>query len=245
MQYNEQQIFQHKLSAEIVDGIIGRAFALVKKRKRSIDEKTIFNFIKSEFRKNDLLFDRQACIVAFNENAAFPHYRLTGNKRLKENTLILVDAWARLGNRNAPYADITRIAYFGKKVPKDISANFSLILRARDSAIGFIRKNLAKGRLPYAKDVDNAARSIISNAGYGENFIHSTGHTLGIRTVHGGERLGRKARQKVRMNMLYAVEPGIYFRGKYGMRSEVDILVRKKEIIVTTFLPKKILLIKP
>ena len=71
MQYNEQQIFQHKLSAEIVDGIIGRAFALVEKRKKSIDEKTIFNFIKSEFRKNDLLFDRQACIVAFNENAAF------------------------------------------------------------------------------------------------------------------------------------------------------------------------------
>ncbi|MCX8158289.1 MAG: M24 family metallopeptidase [Candidatus Diapherotrites archaeon] len=240
--YTLSQILSHKKTSNRLNRIFKSVFTLIK-HKRNLDELKIRDFVKTSYKNSSLISDNFGCIVAFNENSAFPHYRFDNNKVLRENNLILLDFWARDRKRASPYADITLMAYYGKRIPKEINNYFKIIVKARDEAISFIKDNIYD--LPKAKEVDKIARDIISNEGFGKFFIHSTGHSLGITKVHGKEKIGKKSGRRLNYDMLYTIEPGIYFKGKYGLRSEVDILIKKDDIEITTPLQKNIFLIKP
>ena len=240
MDYNERQIFSHVCAAQKVSSIIDSAFSLAAVLG---DEKTIASYIKKQFSLHDLISDNQKCIVAFNENTALPHYEGDNNKHLEENTLILIDCWAKLREKNSVYADITKLGFYGKKIPSEIQKVFSVVRDARDSTITLMKKAVKKDSVVKASQVDETARNLVTKKGYQKNFIHSTGHSLGVRHVHGSIKLGKKVDKRIVHNMAYAIEPGIYIKGKFGMRSEIDVLLKGNSLVRTTPLQKEILLL--
>jgi Xaa-Pro aminopeptidase len=106
------------------------------------------------------------------------------------------------------------------------------VLRAQEQAIGAIRPGVA------CRQVDEIARGVIADAGYGRYFGHSLGHGLGLQ-VHEAPRLGPKRDEPLRPGMVVTVEPGIYLPGHFGVRIEDDVLVTRNGCEVLTQVPKR------
>lgn len=102
----------------------------------------------------------------------------------------------------------------------------SIVIEAQKEAIKVIKPGIK------ASYVDKAAREVIEDYGYGENFIHSTGHGLGLE-VHEGPSLSKSEKLKLEKGMVVTVEPGIYLPGEFGIRVEDDILVKNRAKILT------------
>lgn len=148
----------------------------------------------------------------------------------------MIDAWARLKKPGAPYADITRmgisqlrIKNYELKIKQDL---YALLIKAQDKAIRFLRGKLKKGELPTGREVDKAARNFLAKSLKGEIeninkiFCHTLGHSLGIKGPHGQVNgFSPKNKQPIHRGMGYTIEPGLYFPGKYGLRSEIDIFI--------------------
>ena len=163
-------------------------------------------------------------IVAFAENSAFPHHVPT-NKIIKDGQNGIVD----IGARYEKYCfDSTRTFIKGNN--DEIKKIYEIVLQAQLEAIDKVREG-AK-----ASEIDLAARNVIEKAGYGKYFIHSTGHGVGIE-VHEYPAISPTSDAELKENMVITIEPGIYLKGKFGVRIEDTIIVTKKKPIVleTTF----------
>jgi len=242
MQWTEKQILQHRKAAVLLKKIIDDAFIYIQKNSRCT-EYNVQQFILGQFKKNNLLTDKDPPIVGFNANAAIPHYfpKKKTAKHLEKNTLVLIDVWARVKEDKSPFADITWMGYYGN-IPKDIQNVFDIVVRARDKAIDFVKARAHSRSMPRGLDVDAIARGVITKTGFGRKFIHSTGHSLGFTSPHGIYGALRKSNKKQLHKLLgYTIEPGIYLKGKFGVRSEMNLYIDKKnQLIVTTVLQKKI-----
>lgn len=247
MIWTDEQIKNHKEVAEVLEKIVREAFLFIAKEK-NVTEKSVQKFILAKFRKHGLKSCLGLPIVAFNEHSALPHYAI--GKRpavLKPNTLIMIDIWARSKKKNCPYADITWMGYYGKTLPAKIQRAFDTVLKARDTAIRFVKSSLRKGRLPEGRVVNEKANAIIRKAGYGAYILHSTGHSIGFRSPHGADKnINRKGDEPLKVNLGYTIEPGIYISSKFGIRSEIDFYIDKKmKLHITSGLQKKMVFIKP
>ncbi|UCG35537.1 MAG: aminopeptidase P family protein [Candidatus Omnitrophota bacterium] len=153
-------------------------------------------------------------IVAAGKNSALPHY-LCGNKRLNKG-LVLVD----LGSKYQGYcADLTRVFFWGK-MPNLMRKIYDIVRKAQELSIKKIRAG-AK-----ANEIDRAARNYIAKKGFAKYFIHNTGHGLGLE-VHEPPYLNSKNETRLKEGMVLTVEPGIYLPGKFGIRIEDMVLVKK------------------
>ncbi|PIZ88242.1 MAG: hypothetical protein COX91_01170, partial [Candidatus Nealsonbacteria bacterium CG_4_10_14_0_2_um_filter_39_15] len=90
------------------------------------------------------------------------------------------DIWARLNKEYAPFADITWVAYSGKKIPKEIGKIFSRVIEARDFTINFIKKSLKNKKFPKTSEVEVATRNYFKKLNLDKYFLHRTGHSLGL-----------------------------------------------------------------
>jgi Xaa-Pro dipeptidase len=155
-------------------------------------------------------------IVAAGENAASPHHH-PGARVIRENELVLCD----FGGTMAGYcSDITRCVYLG--TPSAEVADAYAVLHASHAA------GVAAGVVGAAcQDVDRAARQVIVDAGYGEYFIHRTGHGIGME-AHEDPYMVEGNTLPIAAGHAFSVEPGIYVAGKWGMRLE-DIVVATDE----------------
>jgi len=244
--WNKKQIKSHKVSAEILKKVNNSAFNLIKARK-SINEKDVIDFILKEFKKYKLKIDDYPPIVAFGKNTDAPHYFAKGKgRKLTKSSVILIDIWARQKQKGSPFADITWMAYYGNEIPKQLDEIHKINTKARDLALDFIKLNLKKGRIPSGKDIDYVVRSYISEKGFGKCFKHGTGHPLGFYSAHGRDGNIRKANKKpLLINMGYTIEPGIYIKGKFGVRNELDFYIDKNlNLIITTPVQKDWVMIK-
>lgn len=177
--------------------------------------------ILSNFGEFDLSFEP---IFAINENSAKPHAHPT-SKILKEEDLILFDA----GIKYKRYcSDRTRTSFFTQNIDfnfgqkfktKKIQKVYDLVLKAHDETI----KRARSGML--AKDIDKIAREIIDKGGFGDFFIHSTGHGVGL-DIHEMPFISPKSSIVIEENMVFTIEPGIYLPREFGIRVE-DIVVIK------------------
>ena len=243
MNWNNQQIQNHEQAVKLLDIIKDNAFALIKNTPQ-ITEYQVQQFIKEEFNNNNLITDRDNAIVAFKENTGFVHYYPTEDcKKLEPESLIMIDLWARIDDENTPFADITWVAYHGNQINHEILKVFVLVVKARDAAIKFIRKSLKAKRLPVGKEIDDMTRKVIVGAGYGDKFTHTTGHSLGYDSPHGKEfGLNWKNVHPLQKNLGYTIEPGIYFEGKFGIRSEIDFYIDNNlELIITSKVQKELI----
>lgn len=168
-------------------------------------------------------------IVAVNSHAGNPHYE-TGsgeNTEIHENDFVLIDLWAKFDRPNAVYSDLTRVGFVGETVPEKYGEIFGIVAAARDAAIDCVRDAFAADRTLQGWEVDRACRNVIESAGYGEFFVHRTGHSIGQETHGNGanmDDLETREERRVMRRTCFSVEPGIYLP-EFGVRSEVNVFV--------------------
>lgn len=177
-------------------------------------------------------------IAAVNAHAADPHYSPSeqGSASIRKGDLVLIDLWAKSAAPGSMYGDITWTGYVGETVPARHAEVFAIVAAARDAAIAFVRREVGAGRFPCGGDVDDACRRVIREAGYGDRFIHRTGHSIG-EEVHGNganiDNLETQDNRRLLPRTCFSIEPGIYLPGDFGIRSEVDVYITEREAIVT------------
>lgn len=244
--WTKEQIMQHKKAAKLLIKIKNLTFKHLQKNK-SITEYQVQQFILDKFNEYKLETDKDPPIVAFNENSATPEfYPKRVSKKLRPNTFILIDLWAKLKMKEAPFADITWVAFYGNKIPPEISKVFKVIIKARNAALDHIKIKL-KNEMPTGKEIESLAFEIIKKEGYGKNILHELGHSIGIKEDHGPKPnwIYKENKFKLHKNLAYTIEPGIYLKNKFGVRSEVDFYISENnKIIVTTDLQKEIISLK-
>ena len=167
-------------------------------------------------------------IIAADANASLPH-AIPGKTKVKQGGIILIDWGARYGGY---CGDMTRVVALGSMSPK-MKHIYSVCLEAHMAGIAAI----APGKK--LKDVDDAARKIIADAGLGERFGHSLGHGLGL-DIHEEPRLSARSEGELQVGQVVTVEPGIYIPGMGGVRIEDDVLVTKTGGRVLSDLPKSL-----
>jgi len=167
-------------------------------------------------------------IVANKENSAIPHH-ITSNKRL-ESGFLLID----FGVEKEGYcSDMTRMFYIGTPSEDELN-NFRLLLLAQEKAIRAV--NLAEK----FSNIDNIVREELKDKE--KLFIHSLGHGIGVE-VHENPRISTNSIEKVRSNSVFTIEPGIYFKNKYGIRIEDIIFFDGEKVEILTKSPKELILL--
>jgi len=239
---NKLEIKNHLKVNQILNKIKDDAFKLIS-NNHSITEYEVQRFIIKEYKKHNLKQSKDPPIVAFNQNSSGPHYYpKKKSKKLKPGTLIMIDIWARLNQKHSPFGDITWMGYYGK-VPKEIKNIFNAVKKSRDYSINYIKKEL-KRRIPSGKEVNEKSKEIIIKAGYEKNIRHSVGHSIGVSTSPHGiyGHISRRNKNPLKINMLYTIEPGIYFKNRFGVRSEIDFYINnRRKVIITTKVQKRLI----
>ncbi len=222
----------HVEAAEKVYRIIQEAFAEIARyigANEPITEYTIQQFMWRRFGEEGMHSDAPP-IVAVNANSAMPHYlpNATMHAPIKRGDFVLLDVWAKLKQPGAVYADLSWTGYVGETIPAEYERIFRIVSAARDAAVEFIREKVAAGVPFRGAEVDDVSRDVIVRAGYGDNFLNRTGHSIG-EEVHGnGANIDNLETPDSRMIMprtCFSIEPGIYLRGDFGLRSEIDVYV--------------------
>ncbi|MFH1423530.1 MAG: M24 family metallopeptidase [Candidatus Nealsonbacteria bacterium] len=243
----KDQLEKHKKAAQKLWLVNQKTFRFIKKNIGKASEYDVNRFILSEFKKQGMVADKKhLCqIVAAGENTDKVHYFPLKNKSkiIQRNSLILIDTWARLKEKDSPFADITWMAYSGKSVPKDIQRVFDKVIRARDITLDYLRKSVRRGKFPKTKEIDKVARKYFKKFNLEKNFLHGTGHSLGIKECHGRYfRFGEKSGARLKPNIPFTIEPGLYLKDKFGVRSEINCYVDdNRKLIVTTEIQNKII----
>jgi len=170
-------------------------------------------------------------IVAFGSRSALPHAQPTARK-LANDELLLIDMGAC---QDGYMSDMTRVLFFGRP-SRRVRTMYNAVLKAQLAAIDAVRPGIA------AAHVDRAARRVLQREGLGKEFVHSTGHGLGLE-IHEGPRLGRRDRMKLEPGMAITIEPGAYIRDFGGIRIEDTVLVTKNGCEVLTPTSKELRLL--
>jgi Xaa-Pro aminopeptidase len=164
--------------------------------------------------------------VCFGGNGAFPHYA-TGAARLEPGMAVLIDT----GGRKDGYpSDMTRVGHFGP-VPEDFAAIHAIVDQAVGAALAAARPGAR------ARDVDAAARDVISAAGYGARFPHRVGHGLGV-DIHEAPYITATSDTILEEGMVFSIEPGIYLPGRFGVRLEEIVFMHADGPEILSGLPR-------
>ena len=237
------QFVGHQESARLILEIKDEAFEWLGNRLRHrvpVTEYDVQRFIMDRLDAEDLIPGHPP-IVAVNAKASDPHYYPTADQHqpIQPEDCILIDLWAKQKAPDAVYADTTWVAYAGNNPPQRYLDVFEIVREARDLAIGFIRESFAADEPVYGYAVDDLVRSYITQRGYGEFFIHRTGHSIGTE-IHGNgvniDNLETRDERALIHGICFSIEPGIYLP-KFGVRSEVNVFISNltpKGVIVTT-----------
>lgn len=178
-------------------------------------------------------------IVGVNAHAGNPHYEPTAQQSapIQRGDLVLFDFWARLPGSSSIYADYTWMAFAGtrEEIPDRQRVVFEIVRRARDAGIDFARQRVQHSQPVQGREVDDATRAVITREGYGDHFVHRTGHNIGTVDHGNGANIDNFETQDERFllpDTCCSIEPGIYLP-EFGIRSEVNLLIRDNDIEVT------------
>jgi Xaa-Pro dipeptidase len=217
----------HRAAAEILASVARTTLArVVRQARERVTESAVQAQVVAEVEEQGLVFDEPP-IVAFAGNAAKPHYvpQAGNDAALQQGDVILLDLWAGR-SRTTVFADQTWVGYAGSRPPHRVLEVWQTVRQARDAALETIRQAAAAGRALAGYEVDRSARSVIEKAGYGDDFVHRTGHSID-RDLHGSgphiDDYETHDDRRLISGIGFSVEPGIYLPGEFGMRSEVNV----------------------
>lgn len=239
--WTNEQYEENKPVADALTIIAKKAFGFIKEKIASgspLNEYDVQQFIMDEFNKRKYFTDFPP-IVGVNENSANPHYAPTKeiNKPIKENDFVLIDLWAKVDKPDGVWADITWVGFAGKTVPEKYVKIFNIVAKARDEAFNLVASRFKEGKEVRGYEVDDASRNIIKHAGYGDYFIHRTGHSI-TTDLHGSgahmDDFETKDERLILPSTSFSIEPGIYLTGDFGVRSEIDVYVSLSNEVIAT-----------
>jgi Xaa-Pro dipeptidase len=217
----------HRAAAEILASVARETLATVVSQMESgLTESSLQARVVAAVEARGLVFNDPP-IVAFGPNTAKPHYEPHPGRdgTLRSGDVILLDLWAGR-SRTTVFADQTWIAFAGSRPPARVAQVWQTVRQARDAALSTLRRAAAEHRAIAGYEADRAARGVIEAAGFGDAFVHRTGHSID-RDLHGsGPHLDDYETHDDRLLVAgigFSVEPGIYLEKEFGMRSEVNV----------------------
>jgi Xaa-Pro dipeptidase len=239
--WTDDQLQSHIRAADNIHNIIQEAFAEIGRRMRADEPTTEYDiqqFMVRRFDEEGMTCDGDHPIVSVNGNSAIPHYGPTREvfSPIRRGDFVLLDVWAKLNSPGAVYADQTWTGFVGETIPEKYTRIFNIVRDARDAAVAYVVENFTAGREIKGADVDDVSRKVIVDAGYGAQFLHRTGHSIG-EEVHGNganiDNLETRDSRKIIPRTCFSIEPGIYLEGDFGVRSELDVYVSDTEAYPT------------
>jgi Xaa-Pro dipeptidase len=221
------------------------AWRLIADRVRAggtIRETEVQTAIMDHFQKNGLTTYHPP-IVGAGPNGGNPHYEPIVGKdaEIGAGDFVLIDLWAKMERPRSVYSDLTRVGYVGKSVPDVYTKVFNVVAAARDTAIALVKDAFAAGRTLRGYEVDRACRDVIDAAGYGDKFIHRTGHNIGQETHGNGANMDDLETHDERLVLpctCFSIEPGIYLP-EFGIRSEVNVFIGADGTVHVTGEPQR------
>jgi Xaa-Pro dipeptidase len=246
--WTDEQIQTHFAARDAVDNITAAAFPEIGRRVRNggTTEHAMQQWFMEAFRRENLVTDDPP-VVAVNANSGNPHYEphAEGSAPIREGDFVLLDVWAKKNTPGAVYYDITWMGYVGKAPSDKQREIFQIVRDARDAGVKTVLDATAAGQRIAGWQVDRATRDHIQKSGYGDYFIHRTGHSIGTDVHSNGanmDDLEIHDERQILPNSCFSIEPGIYLP-EFGVRSEVNVLVRPNRAEVTGKIQREIVII--
>jgi len=244
----DEQIKTHFTARDAIDAITCAAFQEIGRRVRNggATEFQIQQWFMEAFGRENLVTDDPP-VVAVNANSSNPHYGPTAEKSapIREGDFVLLDVWGKKNTPEAVYYDITWTGFVGKAPSDRMKEIFTVVRDARDAGVKTVQDAIAAGRTIAGWEVDRATRTHIKKAGLGDYFIHRTGHSIGTEVHANGanmDDLEIHDERRILPNSCFSIEPGVYLP-EFGVRSEVNVLVRPKAAEVTGKIQREIVII--
>jgi Xaa-Pro aminopeptidase len=236
----------HQSASEKLYRIKDRAYQLVRDRVGGggLTEYEVQQEMVRWFAEEGLVSD-DAPNVSAQENAGDPHYHPSRDvhRPVRKNEIVLLDLWGKLPTPGAVFADITWVAYTGSSVPELYARAFGAARDGRDAAVDLVQSAVRDGRELRGFEVDRATRAVIERAGFGPQFIHRTGHSLG-EEVHGNgvhmDDYETHDDRRLIPGTGFTIEPGVY-TSEYGVRTEINMFIRERDAVVSGPLQEEIL----
>lgn len=220
------------------------AFGFIRDRLRGgtlTTEYDVVEFILAQLAAHGLVTDHDPnCSVG--PNSANPHYQPTPETALPitEGDFVLIDLWGKEEADGSVFGDITWTGYVGTTVPEEYENVFQVVRASRDAALRRVQDAFAGGTPVTGAQLDDAARAVIVDAGYGEYYIHRTGHSI-TSDLHGAgtnlDNFETKDDRPILPATSFSIEPGIYLPGEFGIRSELDVVVLPDGTVLATSEP--------
>ena len=244
----DEQIKTHFQARDAVDAITAGAFKEIGRRVRNggTNEHQMQQWFMEAFARENLVTDDPP-VVAVNANSGNPHYGPSpeSSSPIREGDFVLLDVWAKKNVPDAVYYDITWTGFVGKAASEQQRKIFEVVRGARDAGVAKVKSAVAAGKHIAGWEVDRAARDYINQAGFGKYFIHRTGHSIGTEVHSNGanmDDLEVHDERQILPNSCFSIEPGIYMP-EFGVRSEVNMMVRPKAAEVTGKIQSEIVII--
>ena len=237
----EEQIATHSVAQARIDSILAEGWRVLGERARSsegTDEFAMVAWLRDAIERQGMVTEHGPN-VSVGPNSADSHYEPTpaSSRKIGCGDFVLIDIWARLANRpDAVWYDITWTGVVHREPTQREQQVFETVRTARDAAVDAIKTAFATGTPIAGWQADDAAREVIGRAGCGERFTHRTGHNIGT-ILHGNganlDNLETHDERLILPNTCFSVEPGLYFTGEFGIRSEINMLARRGKAEVT------------
>ena len=226
--WDDEQEKMHFEAAKLTDAAYGVAWKFLAdevRSKGSVTERAVQKKIMDYFESVNMT-TYSPPIVGVNEHSGDPHFD-TADAPIRENDFVLIDLWAKLKKPRAVYSDLTRVGFVGNSVPEKYTKIFNIVAAARDAAIAKVQESYRSGTVLYGWQVDQACRDVIVKAGFGDYFVHRTGHSIGQETHGNGaniDNLETQDQRRIMRRTCFSIEPGIYLP-EFGVRSEVNVYI--------------------
>ncbi len=235
----DDQIATHFISQEKIDSILASAWKEIAQRVSSggTHEFAIVEYLSEAMGREGLVWEHGPNVSA-GANAADSHYEPTPatSKPIRKGDFVLIDIWGKVNRPDACYYDITWTGVVGREPTPREQMVFEVVRNARDAAIATVKEAFASGTPIAGWQADDAAREVIRQSGFADWFTHRTGHNIGP-VLHGNgtnlDNLETHDERLILPKTCFSVEPGLYFPGEFGIRSEINMITRPGHAEVT------------
>jgi Xaa-Pro dipeptidase len=235
----DAQMATHFVAQEKIDKILSAGWKEMGSRVRGAgtDEFAMVEWLQEAMRREGLVWEHGPN-VSVAANSADSHYEPSreSSKAIGRGDFVLIDIWAKEDQPEACFYDITWTGVVDREPTEREQLVFETVRDARDAAVAVVKKAFAAETPIAGWEADDAARAVIRGAGFGEWFTHRTGHNIGP-VLHGNganlDNLETHDERLILPNTCFSVEPGIYFVGDFGVRSEINMMTRKGRADVT------------
>ena len=235
--WSDEALTTHRAASERLYRIKDRAFDVIRSRVgKPLTEYDVQQQMVKWFEEEGLISDSAPCVSA-QENAGNPHYQpsATAFRAINRDEIVLLDLWGKLAAPGAVFADITWVGFTGSAVPETYARAFAAARDGRNAGIDLVKGAAREGRELRGFEVDRATRDVIERAGYGAQFIHRTGHSLGEEVHSNGVHMDDYETHDERRLIPgtgFTIEPGIY-TPEFGVRTEINMYVGERSAEVT------------